>query len=956
MNDEKILEILKMFDDYLEIGGFINYILRSIGWMIILGLSYLVDALEGITDQILLVKTLFASEGVQNFVKDFQPILYILFAFSFVYIGYTLIFNRKTNREQIAVNIFISMGIIVLLSAAMMQADKFTDQAIKAVDLKGSGSTSEKIIKDGITDVAQFDIEGWKTTTLKDSNKITQENIRRIDIVEKMDKDFTVSKDKKLTEKGQKVLEKKLTIAPDGTEKLVDLKNGWFDFWPDKYYRWHWKFWNIAASLLVIGMTLLFTAIKLGKLCFELAFNYILANLVAPADIANGQKTKHILLNILNTFLIMIMIFISLKLYLMGMNFIHDKLSGVAYVLALICLSLAVIDGPVICERIFGIDAGLKNGWSVLAGGYALGKGLSRATSGVAKKAGNMLKGAGKGGLLAGASVAGIGNGYRSAGEINGSEQKDEKQGIDQQGNRQGLEQGKGGADGEAQEGANGTGNSSLQNEMEQSGSNVGGNQASQGEAGNGALSLHDEMKASGFNKGAGAQGMQSALGATSKAGTVEKPGTAGVTSTSGTSGIASQAGTTGITSTSGTSGMSSQAGTVGATSTSGTSGIPSEARTTGITSTSGISDITSQAGAEVASTSDASGIPSEARATGVGVTGVPGSSSEARATGVGVTSTPSSSSAPSPSSVTGEARTTGITSTPSSSSAPIPSSIASEPGTTGIASTPSSSSAPIPSSIASEPGTTGIASTPSSSSAPISSSIASEPRTTGIASTPSSSSAPIPSSIASEARTTGIASTPSSSSAPIPSSIASEPGTTGIASTPSSSSAPIPSSIASEARTTGIASTPSSSSAPIPSSIASEPGTTGIASTPSSSSAPIPSSIASEARTTGIASMPSSSSAPRTPEVTSSPSVTQTFNSGGSTTYQNPSASVDSAPSSTSDIPAPQRENRTLGQYAKEQITNKWNSSKIVQQTKRSYELGKNTGESWRKKRENKE
>lgn len=85
MNDEKILEILKTFSEYLEIGGFTNYILRSIGWMIILGLSYLVDALEGITDKILLVKTLFASEEVQSFVRDFQPLLCVICVFADLY-------------------------------------------------------------------------------------------------------------------------------------------------------------------------------------------------------------------------------------------------------------------------------------------------------------------------------------------------------------------------------------------------------------------------------------------------------------------------------------------------------------------------------------------------------------------------------------------------------------------------------------------------------------------------------------------------------------------------------------------------------------------------------------------------------------------------------------------------------------------------------------------------------
>ncbi|WJE84590.1 pLS20_p028 family conjugation system transmembrane protein [Bacillus sp. DX3.1] len=499
MNDEKVLETLKMFNDYLEIGGFINYILRSIGWMIIMGLSYLVDALEGITDKILLVKTLFASEEIQSFVRDFQPVLYVLFAFSLVYIGYTLIFNRKTNREQIAVNIFISMGVIVLLSTAMMQADKFTDKAIKAVDLKGSGTTSEKIIKDGLTDVAQFDIEKWKTTKLKEPNKIPQENIRRIDILEKIDKGFKIDKDTDLSGDGKKILEKKMSIAPNGKEVLIDLKNGWFDFWPDKYYRWDWDFWKIAPSLFVIGMTLLFTAIKLGKLCFELAFSYILANLVAPADVANGQKTKHILLNILNSFLIMIMIFISLKLYLIGMNYIHENVDGIAYVLALVCLSLAVVDGPVICERIFGIDAGLKNGWGVVAGGYALGKGISKATGNIASKAGNMLKSTGNGALQAGAGAAGVASGYKNAGKTNGGEQKDQKQGKEQQGKENGKESKE--KQGDADGGANGTGNSSLQNEMSESGSGTENSQASQGEAGGGATSLQDEMKSSGFDK-----------------------------------------------------------------------------------------------------------------------------------------------------------------------------------------------------------------------------------------------------------------------------------------------------------------------------------------------------------------------------------------------------------------------------------------------------------------------
>ncbi|MED4713179.1 MULTISPECIES: pLS20_p028 family conjugation system transmembrane protein [Bacillus] len=586
MNDEKVLEILKTFSEYLEIGGFTNYILRSIGWMIILGLSYLVDALEGITDKILLVKTLFASEEVQSFVRDFQPLFYVLFAFSLIYIGYTLIFNRKTNREQIAVNIFISMGVIVLLSTAMMQADKFTDKAIKAVDLKGSGTTSEKIIKDGLTDVAQFDIEKWKTSKLKEPNKIPQENIRRIDILEKIDKDFKIDKDTKLSENGQKIVEKKLSVAPDGKEVLIDLKNGWFDFWPDKYYRWDWEFWKIASSLFVIGMTLLFTAIKLGKLCFELAFSYILANLVAPADVANGQKTKHILMNILNAFLIMIMIFLSLKLYLIGMNYIHENVNGIAYIVALICLSLAVVDGPVICERLFGIDAGLKNGWGVVAGGYALGKGLSKATSNIASKAGNMLKSAGNGALQAGAGAAGMASGYKNAGKTNGGEQKEQKQGKEQQGKENGKEGKEKQSD--ADGGANGTGHSSIQDEMGQSGSGTEKSQASQGEAGGGATSLQDEIKSSGFDKEAKNEGQGSSANVS---GGTQSGGGGTSTSASGASGK-SQPGSSGAPSSTTGGSKSGSSGAPSSTtggSKSGSSGAPSSTTGGSKSSSSGV-------------------------------------------------------------------------------------------------------------------------------------------------------------------------------------------------------------------------------------------------------------------------------------------------------------------------------------------------------------------------------
>ncbi|PFV93087.1 hypothetical protein COL08_23120 [Priestia megaterium] len=535
MKDEEILKKLHEFSDYLDVGDIPSYLLRKIGWACIQLLSFLVDGLEGITDSILGVKAFFNSPEIQDFITKIQPFLYVLLAFSFLYIGYMLIIQKKVNREQIMINIFISMAVLLLLNTSMLKADKFTDQAIEAVDLNEKGTVSEKIIKSNITDVAQFDLTKWKSPKLKEPNKVLQKNIMIIDITEKMDEDFKVSEKDKLSDDGQKIITHKAALAPNGKEGLVELDNGWFDFFPELYYRWSWNFWTIAISLFVIGMTLLFTSIKLAKLCYELGFNAILAQLVAPADVADGQKLKAVLKNILNTFLVTIMIFISMKVYLMGTVFISDKLEGIPYLIALIAFSIAVVDGPIMCERLFGIDAGLKSGWGALAGGFAMAKGLesginmmgrtAKGGANLAKGIGGVGKGLGSGALQTAAGVGGLGKGLAtqgnkekqpalheemkkagmpgekgnaaSKGQSAGNEQKDRQQGLSSTEKQEGGKN----SEGNASEGKGEGQGSSLQDEMQAAGvSNDSQGSTSSVEGGN--TSLHDEMQASGYAEG----------------------------------------------------------------------------------------------------------------------------------------------------------------------------------------------------------------------------------------------------------------------------------------------------------------------------------------------------------------------------------------------------------------------------------------------------------------------
>ncbi|UNJ96784.1 hypothetical protein MN093_28195 (plasmid) [Bacillus mycoides] len=416
MKDEEILKVLETFSDYLQVGDIVNYVLRWLGWFLIVGLSLVVDALEGVTDAILGIKGFFNSPEIQNFVDMLYPLFVVLLAISFLYIGYMFIMNKQMNRSQIIINIFVTLSVLCLLSTGMTKVDKFTDDAIAVVKSEQKGSLSDEIIKKNITDIAVIDQNGWKKKEdMNPKNHIPEKNIRQIDITEKIDSDFEFAKDKKLTDDGQKLLKNKRVMDGIGVASLAELKDGWFDFFPEKYYRWHWNFWNIFFTLLITGATLLLVSIKLARLFYELAFNYLLANILAPADVANGQKLKAVLSNILNIFIATIMIFLSLKLYIMGTAFLHDKLNGVPYLIALAAFSMAVLDGPAVVERLFGIDIGLKSSWSMLAGGiaggFALGKGIGAlANSKPMKGLGNMIgkgaKGAAEGTGVAAAKTA----------------------------------------------------------------------------------------------------------------------------------------------------------------------------------------------------------------------------------------------------------------------------------------------------------------------------------------------------------------------------------------------------------------------------------------------------------------------------------------------------------------------------------------------------------------------
>lgn len=235
----------------------------------------------------------------------------------------------------------------------MTHFETFTKAANDEISTSGDGMMSDAVIKENLTDVALYDQHEWETTDLSslddvEPNNIQESRVRNIDMVEVMTKDTEITKDTPLSDEGQQMMQAKIITDAMGNTALEEIDNGgmfsMFSF-DEYYYRFEYNFWTIFITLFVGAATLLFATYKLARLAYEIAFNKILASILAFVDLQNGQMLKAVLKNIVNMFAIVIMIFLSLRLYNIFMAYLPTTdMNPVAKLIAMIAVSAAVVD------------------------------------------------------------------------------------------------------------------------------------------------------------------------------------------------------------------------------------------------------------------------------------------------------------------------------------------------------------------------------------------------------------------------------------------------------------------------------------------------------------------------------------------------------------------------------------------------------------------------------------
>ena len=374
------LEILKYYSGYFMQKNFFNDILVFIGWGLMNFLKTFCNGAEALLDGIYQFMDFTSSEPVQNFIRQFQPVLYILFAFALMVLGYTLIIMPEKRSKHIIRNFAMVIIIVTALPSIMSSLNQLTIAGREWINPVGE-STANNIVIENITDLRWLDSNGWPTLETIGSqrmNNLLAEDVGYLNPQETVGY-WNYHNTEAQTTLGSEVFWNTLVADGQGQFHLEKMNKteilGITIFEEPWYYRYSIDYLTIYISLIAMTLALFFTALKTARIIFELGEHQFLAVFFGASDLSNGQKTIEVLKGIGGMYVTLFLTTVFLKFFLLLQDYVNGmpNVNGLVKAFMILFCALAVIDGPNLIQRILGIDAGLSSGFHFMMGAMHAG-------------------------------------------------------------------------------------------------------------------------------------------------------------------------------------------------------------------------------------------------------------------------------------------------------------------------------------------------------------------------------------------------------------------------------------------------------------------------------------------------------------------------------------------------------------------------------------------------------
>ncbi|ARO21785.1 hypothetical protein B2J90_30810 (plasmid) [Bacillus tropicus] len=410
VDSEKAIAFLK--NDWIQYADFLGSIWQTIQGGIIKTLLYIVSALEGLIPDTFSFFDVLKDAGLNDFASSIiKGLFYALFVLVVVWLGIRTIIQHKPPRfKSVGVNIIVMIGLLGGLNELMADMQKISTDFFKETTntSKTKDGLAWDLVKQNTADLLYLSKTGFDPIQGKKENEPAvsstghkQKNGMGKDIFLKANSGDvvipeTIDKLKKVDGVPEETQFLTYKITNDGDKEVIEkIKDSVFNpfksQFPGGYVRYPMNFGTIFWGLLALGVAYLFTVFVFVMTIFEIAMKKIIAPIVFVTDIETGEKTKMVMQDIFKGFLVFAFTGLNLRFYTIIVNYLAEKnINAFLYIVAMVCLTMALIKGSESILKYFGVDVGLKEGKNHLMGMV----GGAMAAKGAIKGAGRMFSGA----------------------------------------------------------------------------------------------------------------------------------------------------------------------------------------------------------------------------------------------------------------------------------------------------------------------------------------------------------------------------------------------------------------------------------------------------------------------------------------------------------------------------------------------------------------------------------
>ena len=416
--------------------------IRFIGFSIVQLFKLFLDAANGVLDNVYNMFSFYNSTNVNSYINNLLGFLWIPCVVSILILGFQLIFNSKNRPDanKILQNGLIIVILVTGLPALLSTISNITKTFVTA-DFNSRGSNmSNQVLASCLTDYEYlYDWDEQKfivrDPAIKNSYSASNDYSRvgTIDINETMRYDNAANPDAPNNSKWDSHdpvcwLCTIVTMNSDGTYKCEHMDEPqWWEFFSDSYYyRYDIDYITCLITLGAMAVAIIFSAIKICRILWELAIYRVLAMFFSLADLHSGEKMKEIIKAFAGAFIVIAVNAVLLKFYMVFSAWLTTQsIDGFSKSVMLVSVAIAVIDGPNLCQKLIGVDAGIRSAASTVGAMYVAGKAVSGAAK-AGTKVGKELGEFGKDVANKGAAVGGFaaGAGSRAAGTMKARSEK----------------------------------------------------------------------------------------------------------------------------------------------------------------------------------------------------------------------------------------------------------------------------------------------------------------------------------------------------------------------------------------------------------------------------------------------------------------------------------------------------------------------------------------------------